>query len=81
MFYRTLYSASIGGMLTSIIYTCHLNNQNPYDYLIALQVQQEHVLAKPDLWLPWNYQDSLAKLVNGANQQAHAPPAENLVAA
>src|SRR3990167_8652536 len=73
MFYRTEYSASIGGMLTSLIYTCHLANQNPHQYLIALQVHQAKVLANPEQWLPWNYLDAIAQ-ADVANYPAHARP-------
>ena len=82
MFYRTTYSAAIGGMLTSLIYTCHLADQNPHHYLIALQNHKTAVLAAPEQWLPWNYQ---AAIVNGqtndANPLVHSPPLDGLVAA
>lgn len=55
-FYRTVYSANIGGMLTSIIYTCHLAGENPHHYLTAVQEHKEAVLQNPKEWLPWNYQ-------------------------
>lgn len=58
MFYRTNYSANIGGMLTSLIYTCHLAKQNPHHYLTELQHNKAAVLAEPDRWLPWNYQEN-----------------------
>ena len=56
MFYRSPYSAHIGGMLTSIIYTCELNQINPYEYLVAVQNNASSVLDNPQHWLPWNYQ-------------------------
>lgn len=74
MFYRTVYSAGIGGMLTSLIYTCHLANQNPHKYLIALQIHQTKVLANPEQWLPWNYLETMANYqATDANQQVHLP--------
>jgi len=81
MFYRTVYSAGIGGMITSLIYTCHLANQNPHKYLIALQVYQDEVLADPKKWLPWNYLDAISEQASVANLQAHAPPVDSPVAA
>lgn len=81
MFYRTVYSAGIGGMITSLIYTCDLAKQNPHHYLIALQKHQSKVLAKPEDWLPWNYQDTMARLATGASPEAQAPPKDCLVAA
>jgi len=75
MFYRTSYSAQIGGMHTSIIYTCELNNVNPYDYLIALQVNATAVSYNPRQWLPWNYKQNFIhpNVEASANQQEFAP--------
>ena len=82
MFYKTEYSANIGGVITSLIYTCDLAKENPYDYLIALQVHATSVMHRPDQWLPWNYRDTLARLkLNDAKPQARAPPADHPVAA
>ncbi len=76
MFYRTCYSAQVGGMLTSIIYTCELNNVNPYDYLIALQTRPAEVINNPRQWLPWNYKQNFNPQPNAAasaNQQEFVP--------
>ena len=81
MFYRTTYSASIGGMITSLIYTCDLAKQNPHHYLIALQEHHAEVVAKPEQWLPWNYQETMASMTNTANLQAHVPQSDCLAAA
>lgn len=62
LFYKTEYGAMIGGVLTSIIYTCALSNINPLDYLIALQEHKNQIVKEPERWLPWNYQDALATL-------------------
>ena len=70
MFYRTVYSAGIGGMITSLIYTCDLAKQNPQHYLTALQENAPKILANPDQWLPWNYQDTLTRLAVVANPLA-----------
>ena len=59
MFYRTSYSAHIGGMLTSIIYTCKLCAKNPHHYLTVLQEKAKQVISEPSKWLPWNYQKML----------------------
>ena len=62
MFYRTIYSAGIGGMITSLIYTCDLADENPFDYLNALQRYREEVTRSPGLWLPWNYRERLGEV-------------------
>lgn len=75
MFYKTTYGAGIGGMITSIIYTCDLAKQNPLDYLVALQLHQPKVTAHPSDWLPWNYQSTMALLMaSGAKPQVHSSP-------
>jgi transposase len=62
LFYKTEYGAMIGGVLTSIIYTCVLSGINPLNYLIALQEHKNQIVKEPERWLPWNYQDALAAL-------------------
>ena len=59
MFYKTCYSAHLGGLITSLIYTCDLADENPFDYLNALQKNTDAVMRTPGDWLPWNYQDTL----------------------
>jgi hypothetical protein len=82
MFYRTEYSAGIGGMITSIIYTCHLAGKNPHHYLVALMTHHAKVLRDPEQWMPWNYQATLAKeQVDDANAQGLLPPGDFPVAA
>jgi transposase len=60
LFYKTEYGAMIGGVLTSIIYTCALSNINPLNYLIALQENKNQIVKEPERWLPWCYQDTLS---------------------
>ena len=61
LFYKTEYGAMIGGVLTSIIYTCALAKINPLDYLIALQEHKNQIVKEPERWLPWCYQETLAR--------------------
>ena len=63
LFYKTEYGAMIGGVLTSIIYTCALAGTNPLNYLIALQEHKNQIVKEPEAWLPWNYQETLALLL------------------
>ena len=76
MFYKTTYSAGIGGMLTSLIYTCDLAQQNPHHYLTALQEHYDKVVAKPEQWLPWNFRATMDALANASNLQAHEPSSD-----
>ena len=62
LFYKTEYGAMIGGVLTSIIYTCELSGINPFDYLVVLQEHKDQIIKEPNAWLPWNYQATLSQL-------------------
>ena len=66
LFYKTEYGAMIGGVLTSIIYTCALSSINPLHCLIALQENKNQIVKEPEKWLPWNYQETLATLALAA---------------
>jgi hypothetical protein len=55
LFYRTPHGARVGDLFMSLIYTCQLNEANPFDYLTALQQHADSVAASPELWMPWNY--------------------------
>lgn len=58
LFYKTEYGAMVGGVLTSIIYTCELARTNPFDYLVTIQVYKDYIFKEPSLWLPWNYEQT-----------------------
>ncbi|HAU3965746.1 TPA: transposase [Legionella pneumophila] len=66
LFYKTQYGAMIGGVLTSVIYTCALAGINPLTYLTALQENKNQVVKEPERWLPWNYQDNLTTVLASA---------------
>jgi hypothetical protein len=59
LFYRTQNGAHVGDVFMSLIYTCQLNDVNPFDYLTELQQHAEQVAAYPEQWLPWNYRAAL----------------------
>jgi hypothetical protein len=42
----------------SLIYTCQLNEVNPFDYLTQLERHADRVAADPPLWMPWNYREA-----------------------
>ena len=60
-FYRTSAGAAVADIITSIIATCYINEINTFDYLVAIQQNQPDVKIRPELWLPWNYQNSIRK--------------------
>src|SRR5262249_3431866 len=55
LFYKTQNGARVGDLFMSLIYTCQLNEANPFDYLTQLQRHADQVAAHPELWMPWNY--------------------------
>lgn len=63
MFYKTKYGASVGGILTSVIYTCILSGINPIEYLTMLQENREQIIKEPSAYLPWTYQDTLSESI------------------
>ncbi len=62
MFYRSMHGAFVAGLLLSLIATCELAGKNPIHYLIALQDHRSLVFKSPDVWLPWNYESTLAAM-------------------
>jgi transposase len=59
LFYKTQNGARVGDLFMSLIYTCQLNEANPFDYLTQLQRHADQVAASPALWMPWNYREAL----------------------
>jgi hypothetical protein len=55
LFYKTRNGARVGDLFMSLIYTCELNQADPFDYLTRLQHHADELAAKPELWMPWNY--------------------------
>ncbi len=60
LFYKTQNGARVGDLFMSLIYTCQLNQANPFDYLTQLQRHPDQLAARPELWMPWNYRAALA---------------------
>jgi transposase len=60
LFYKTQNGARVGDLFMSLIYTCQLNEANPFDYLTQLQRHADQVAASPERWMPWNYREALA---------------------
>jgi transposase len=66
LFYQTENGAQVGDLFMSLIHTCELNAANPFDYLIQLQKHATEVARDPASWMPWNYQQTLARADTGA---------------
>ena len=56
--YLTEHGASIGDFCMSLIDTCRINKYNPIDYLEFCITHRKWVADDPELFLPWNYQET-----------------------
>ena len=56
LFYKTENGAHVGDLFMSLIYTCEFCGANPLDYLSTLQRHASALAARPQDWMPWNYQ-------------------------
>ena len=66
LFYKTRNGAQMGDLFMSLIHTCELNDVNAFDYLTELLRHVEELKQNPAAWMPWNYRDTLARLVTPA---------------
>ena len=62
LFYRSERGAEVGDLFMSLIETAVANDENPLEYLIALQRHTRAVAAQPGDWLPWTFRATLARL-------------------
>jgi transposase len=62
LFYRSRNGAFAGDVYTALIVTTQLHRGDPFRYLTALFTNYKAVAAAPADWLPWNYDDTLARL-------------------
>jgi hypothetical protein len=61
LFYKTEHGAYIGDLFMSLIHTCNLQNINPFEYLTALQKHSSEIFQNPADWLPWSFENTIAK--------------------
>jgi transposase len=61
-FYRTQNGADVGDLFMSLIQTSRLNGANAFEYITALQRHADKVYANPSEWMPWNYEEALARV-------------------
>ena len=66
MFYKTQNGAWVGDLFMSLIHTCELNGLNSFHYLTELQRHHAELERRPANWMPWNYQETLARMVPAA---------------
>jgi hypothetical protein len=59
LFFKTENGAHVGDMFLSLIHTCQLAGENPFDYLTQVLRNAPEVAKSPEQWLPWNYRKNL----------------------
>ena len=59
VFFASVYRATVGSMLASVVATAGAAGVNVLDDLVALQPHRTAVLQNPAAWLPWNVAQSL----------------------
>lgn len=59
-FFKTENGAHVGDVFLTLIHTCQLAGQNPFDYLTRLLRNARKVGQAPERWLPWNYKETLS---------------------
>jgi transposase len=57
--------AALDNNIMSLIHTAELSGANVFEYLVALQRHAQESAERPALWMPWNYQESLAGSATG----------------
>ena len=60
-FYKTANGARVGDLYMSLVHTCELNGINAFDYLTELQRHAAELATTPSDWVPWTYQQTLAR--------------------
>lgn len=66
-FFKTENGARVGDMYMSLIHTAELNDENPFEYLVALQRHSNKLKENPAAWMPWNFRASLAACTSGSD--------------
>src|SRR5262249_21202203 len=61
LFYRTQNGARVDDLFMSLIYTCQLNQANPFDYLTKCQRPAAQPAYSPEAWMPWTYRAALTQ--------------------
>ena len=61
LFYKTLNGAHVGDVFMSLIHTAELNDAEPFGYLVALLRHGDELGKAPADWMPWTYQETLAR--------------------
>lgn len=58
-FFKSPTGAHVGDVFMSLIHTCQLAGENPFEYLTELLRKARKVAESPEQWFPWNYREAL----------------------
>lgn len=61
-FFKTSAGAAVANVLISIIATAYHASIDIFSYLKDIQRYRDHVKANPEMWVPWNYNDTIKLL-------------------
>lgn len=61
LFFRTARGARVADIFMTLIQTAELAKKDPLHYLTTLLEHHEQVAMSPDDWLPWNYEQTVAR--------------------
>jgi transposase len=56
--------AQVGDLFMSLIHRAELCGANSFDYLTQLQRHAQKLAAIPAEWIPWNYRETLERMVS-----------------
>lgn len=74
LFYKTLEGARFASYAQSALYSAAQNNINPCSYMVSLLKNETAVIAHPEEWLPWVYQETLNGIqANDAKKKTSSP--------
>ncbi len=59
LFYKTQDGAAVGDLYMSLIYTCQLAGESPFDYVTALVEHANAVAEQPGDWMPWTFREAV----------------------
>ncbi len=76
LFYKTQNGARVGDLFMTLIHTAELAGANPFDYLCELQRHAGQLKESPKQWMPWNYRETLQRMIAGVNgrETERSPP-------
>ncbi len=76
LFYKTQNGARVGDLFMSLIHTAELSGANTFDYLCELQRHVKRVKEAPGQWMPWNYRETVKRIIAEENRlaQERSPP-------